>query len=169
MKQLLLGVVAGLAVGATGAPAQREDPEKVVNRKSRAAALVTTVQPGATITWKSRRIGAVRSLSLVANGAAMDYALAPKTNACVGYAYGDGVAVRVTDCEAGRRVPYVQIRAANAGIKPAHLRLRFWGIHRKEAAHTTLADAVVDLGPMWSRGSAPGKNPKRPRPHTMRT
>jgi hypothetical protein len=92
-----------------------------------AASLVTRLKPGETVTWRSHRIGTITAVSLVANGADMAYQLKPRTNACVGYAYGEGVAVRLTDCVQGRRVPYVRVRAVNAGVQPARLRLRFGG------------------------------------------
>ena len=61
----------------------------------------------------------------MANGWEMAYEPKPKTNNCVAFAYGQGVAVRLTDCVKGRRVGYVRIRAVNLGAKPARLTLRF--------------------------------------------
>jgi hypothetical protein len=106
---------------------QDDDPAKVIQapKKRWAASLVTTVKAGETVRWRSPQIGAVTRVALLANGSGMVYALKPRTNACVGYAYGEGVAVRVTDCVKGRRVPYVRVRAVNAGIKATRVTLRF--------------------------------------------
>ena len=127
MKRLLIGIAVGALVSASGASAQGDDPAKVVQtpKKVWAASLVTTVKAGETVRWRSPQIGAVTRVALLANGSGMVYALKPRTNACVGYAYGEGVAVRVTDCVKGKRVPYVRVRAVNAGIKPTRVTLRF--------------------------------------------
>jgi hypothetical protein len=116
-----------LALTPGWANAQR-DPEKInraPDKRLWAASLATTVKPGEMVRWGSPPIGTVQRLSLVVNGVPMVYALKGKTNACVGYAYGEGVAVRLTDCAKGRRVPYVRVRAVNAGIRPARVSLKF--------------------------------------------
>ena len=59
------------------------------------------------------------------NGWEMAYEPKPKTNNCVAYAYGQGVAVRLTDSVRGRRVRYVRVWAVNLGAKAARLTLRF--------------------------------------------
>ena len=132
MKRLLIGIaVVGITVGAlvsaSGVTTQRHDPEKVIQapKKLWAASLVTTVKAGETVHWRSPRIGAVTRIALIANATEMAYAVKPRTNACVAYAYGEGVAIRVTDCLKGKRVPYVRVRAVNAGIKPARVRRAF--------------------------------------------
>lgn len=117
-----------IALAAPVAFAAQPNPEKLAyieHPKVWAASLATTVTPGHTVQWRSRRIGPITKLSLIANGTELYYEIKPKTNNCVGYAYGEGVAVRLTDCAKGKRTRYVRVRAVNAGIKPAQLRLRF--------------------------------------------
>lgn len=123
----LAGALLALAASPVVAGAQ-SDPEKINRRPDQrlwAASLVTLAKPGELIRWQSPRIGTVERVSLVVNGTEMAYQLKPNTNGCVGYAYGAGVAVRLTDCEIGKRVRYVRVRAVNAGVKPARLKLRF--------------------------------------------
>jgi hypothetical protein len=130
-RPLLIGVLTGLAVAAGGAPAQGDAPpddiaKKIVTRQDVwAASLITRVKPGETVAWRSRRIGTVKRISAVTNGWEMAYEPKPKTNNCFAYAYGQGVAVRLTDCVRGRRVRYVRVRAVNLGAKAARLTLRF--------------------------------------------
>jgi hypothetical protein len=126
-----LALLIAVLVAAGGAPAQAhaapdDAAKKIVTRRDGwAASLITRVTPGETLAWRSRRIGPVTKLSAVANGWEMAYEPKPKTNNCVAFAYGQGVAVRLTDCVKGRRVGYVRIRAVNLGAKPARLTLRF--------------------------------------------
>jgi len=130
-RPLLIGVLTGLSVAAGGATAEGHapphDPVKTVVTSQDAwdASLITRVKPGGSVTWRSRRIGTVTKISAVANGWEMAYEPKPKTNNCVAYAYGQGVAVRLTDCVRGRRVRYVRVSAVNVGAKPARLTLRF--------------------------------------------
>lgn len=137
MKRLVVGVLVGLAVGATGAPAddspnhsvpQNGDGPTVVDAPDTGATLA--VPAGEVVRWRSKRLGRGRDVvvtpRLLANGVDMDYRLAPKTGACVAYAYGAGVALRLSSCEEGRPVDYVRARAVSAALKPVKLRLRFW-------------------------------------------
>jgi hypothetical protein len=127
----LIGVLTGLAVAVGGATADghapRHDPAKTIVTRQDAwdASLITRVKPGGSVTWRSSRIGPVTKISAVTNGWEMAYEPKPRTNNCVAYAYGQGVAVRLTDCVRGRRVRYVRVRAVNLGAKAARLALRF--------------------------------------------
>ncbi len=99
-------------------------PTKPAPPTLRTATVRRTVRPGALVRWRSPLIGRVRRLSLWIAGRGAAYAVAPRTNACVAYAYGAGVAIRLTDCSAGRRVPYVRVRAVSAALKPVRFTLR---------------------------------------------
>jgi hypothetical protein len=127
----LIAVLVGLAVAAGGATgeghAPRHDLAKTIVTSQDAwdASLITRVKPGETVAWRSRRIGTVTKISAVTNGWEMAYEPKPKTNNCVAFAYGQGIAVRLTDCVNGRRVRYVRVSAVNVGAKPARLTLRF--------------------------------------------
>jgi hypothetical protein len=127
----LIAVLAVLAVAAGGATAEghapRQDPAKTIVTRQDGwdASLITRVKPGGSVTWRSGRMGPITRISAVANGREMAYEPKPRTNNCVAYAYGQGVAVRLTDCVRGKRVRYVRVRAVNLGAKAARLALRF--------------------------------------------
>lgn len=124
-------LAAALALAATSPAAAHPPLAKQAWLASRQPAVPLTarltVQPGQTIRWQSPRLpGAVTRVSLVADGLPMAYELKPATNSCIGYAYGAGVALRLTDCVKGKRVRVLRVRAVNAGLAPAQLLLRFW-------------------------------------------
>jgi hypothetical protein len=114
--------LAALAATAGVATADIPDPAKQPTAQSAAVRLM--VQPGETARWQSPRIGAVKRLYVRANGRSVSYNVVPRTNNCVAYIYGEGLAVRVTDCKLGRRVPYVRVRAVSASLRPSALLLR---------------------------------------------
>jgi hypothetical protein len=122
MRNLLVGIAAGLLVGAV--PIGADTPEKNLPERPRAATLSTVVQPGETVRWRSPTIGAVNRLRLYIGGRPAAYGVEPRTNNCVAYGYEAGVAVRLTDCVKGRRVRYVRVRAVSAALKPVAVRLR---------------------------------------------
>lgn len=101
-----------------------EPPGKGLSDRSRPAAARLVVEPGEVVRWRSPRIGRVETLRVRADGNAASYSLAPRTRNCVAYIYGQGVALRLTDCSKGRRVPYVRVRAVSAALKPVVVALR---------------------------------------------
>lgn len=123
MRRIVLTVALFLLVAAP-APADIPDkfgPRNVVTSKR------LIVPPGELVRWRSPEIGTVTALSLAAGGWEMLYGVVPKTNACVGEAYAAGVAMRLTDCRNGRRVPYVRVRMVNSNIRPVTVVIRLHG------------------------------------------
>jgi len=103
-------------------------PQEVVEKPhTRSAQVRLTVNPGELVRWRSPRIGRVERLSITIDGAEPYYTLTARTRACVANAYASGVAVRLTDCRRGRRVPYVRLRAVSAALKPVRVTLRLYG------------------------------------------
>jgi hypothetical protein len=114
---LLAALLAPVIATAAAADVPKQLPD-------RSAAVRLLVQPGETVRWRSPRVGEVRRMYVRINGGPATYKLVPGTRNCVAYIYGAGVVVRLTDCHAGRRVPYVRVRAVSAALKPVAVRLR---------------------------------------------
>jgi hypothetical protein len=114
---LVVALVACLAAPALAAPPKATMTVRDVTVR-------VTVNPGETVRWRSPTIGIVARLSMWAGGKAMHYDPVPGTNRCAAYAYGAGIAVRLTDCTQGKRVDYVRLKATNIGLKPAAFSLR---------------------------------------------
>ena len=120
--RLTVATTLALMVAAVPAALAANVPEKQVPTRSAHVRLV--VKPGETIRWRSSNIGPVNRLSLTIAGRDAAYAPEPKTRNCVAYGYEAGVAVRMTDCRRGRRVPYVRLRAVSAARLPTVVVLR---------------------------------------------
>lgn len=120
MKRLLALTAALAPILAVTAAA--DVPTKQLPAQSVTVRLV--VKPGEVVRWRSPRIGRVDRLALTIADRGAAYATEPNTRACVAYGYEAGVAVRLTDCVRGRRVPYVRLRAVSAALKPVAVRLR---------------------------------------------
>lgn len=121
MKWLLAVTLAALAVGA-GSAYSADTSTKQLPAGHAVAKL--TVKPGQIVRWQSPRIGPVNRLSLAIAGREAFYQPEPKTRNCVAYGYEAGVAIRITDCRKGVRVPYVRVRAVSAALKPVAFILR---------------------------------------------
>jgi hypothetical protein len=129
---LAICLVAALAIvaPATAATIDPDDAEKVIDHAPlRTAHLQVKINPGEVVRWRSPRIGQVERLSIAIGGREAFYQPEPRTRNCVAYAYEAGVAIRLTDCRNGRRVPYVRVRAVSAALKPAAISLRVYSTH----------------------------------------
>lgn len=123
MRTHILAAAAAVALAFTVGAANADEPASPV----KVATLNRVVAPGETVRWRSRPIGAVQTLSLTVAGRDAFYAVEPRTRSCVAYGYEAGVALRMTDCTRGRRVPYVRVRATSVAARPVRLVLRLVG------------------------------------------
>jgi hypothetical protein len=127
MQARLYPAAAALAATAcVAAPALGDVPAKVAP-PAKSASVRLNVQPGQTARWKSPNLGTVETLRLYIGGRPAAYAVESRTNSCVAYGYEAGVAVRLTDCVRGRRVPYVRVRAVSAALRPVKVALHLTG------------------------------------------